>query len=68
MKGAAKMESIGQMVGVANSCPGYERKNISFNSGIGNSDTKSCTNCRNLQNGICIKDLYDKVLTSLDQT
>jgi len=62
------MGSTGQMEGVANSCPGYERKDTSFNSSIGKVDTKSCTNCKNLQNGICIKDLYDRVLTSLDQT
>lgn len=62
------MASIGQMVGVANSCPGYERKDVSFNSNIKKLDMKSCINCKNLQNNICIKDLYDRVLTSLDQT
>lgn len=57
-----------QMMHVANVCDGYEAIDEGFVSNIGSYNSKSCSNCKSLVNGECTKDLYDKVLTSLDQT
>ncbi|AUM96471.1 TPA: hypothetical protein LA742_003826 [Clostridium botulinum] len=57
-----------QMMHIANVCDGYDGIDTGFVSVIGAENSKSCMNCKNLQNGVCVKNLYDKVLTSLDQT
>lgn len=57
-----------QMMHVANSCVGYEPIIQGVESNIGTSNSRSCTNCKNLKDGLCVKDLFDPVLTSLDQT
>lgn len=57
-----------QMMHVANECIGYKPTITNVESNIGNSSSKSCTNCKNLKDGKCIKNLFDEVLTSLDQT
>lgn len=62
------MPNVEQMMHVGNSCGGYESIGGTFESNIGTSSSKSCANCKNLQDGKCVKDLFDPVLTSLDQT
>jgi hypothetical protein len=57
-----------QMMHVANSCVGYEPIHQGVESNIGTSSSKSCVNCKNLRDGLCVKDLFDSVLTSIDQT
>lgn len=57
-----------QMMHVANSCVGYEPTHSGVESNIGTDSSKSCVNCKNLKDGKCVKDLFDTVLTSLDQT
>lgn len=60
--------SFQDMMHVANSCPGYKAKGEGFISSIGEKNSKSCMNCEFLKNNKCEKNLYDSVLTSLDQT
>lgn len=62
------MANIQQMMHIANSCPGYSPITSEVTSTIGACNSKSCTNCHNLKNDKCVVNLYDKVLTSLDQT
>jgi len=57
-----------QMMHVANSCNGYSGIREGFSDSIGSDESKSCTNCRHLINDKCLKNLFDDVLTSLDQT
>lgn len=56
-----------QMMMVAVSCPGYEPIKNNVTNTIGAEDSKSCGNCRNWQDHKCIVNLFDPVLTSLDQ-
>lgn len=58
------MSKSKEMINVANSCPGYTPDDFSFQSSTGQADVKSCTNCRNLQDGKCVKNLYDRVAAS----
>jgi hypothetical protein len=60
--------NIEQMMNVANSCAGYRGIREGFENNIGSETSKSCTNCRYLRNDKCQKNLFDLVLTSLDQT
>ncbi|MFX0550204.1 hypothetical protein ACOAKC_12905 [Hathewaya histolytica] len=62
--------SLQDMMHVANSCYGYENKNKrkDFISNIGSEESISCINCEHLKHNKCQKNLYDKVLSSLDQT
>ena len=62
------MPNSEQMMHVANSCSGYESKGGNFESNIGTCSSKSCANCKNLEDQKCVKNLFDTVLTSLDQT
>lgn len=57
-----------QMMHVANSCKGYQAIHQGFESNIGTDNSKSCVNCKNLKDGLCVKNLFDTVLTSIDQT
>lgn len=57
-----------QMMHVANSCVGYEPITQDVQSNIGTASSKSCENCKNLEYGLCVKNLFDTTLTSLDQT
>jgi hypothetical protein len=57
-----------EMRHVGSACPGYEPDDFGFQSSTGEAYYKSCTNCRNLRNGKCVKNLYDSVLASLDQS
>ncbi|MHC6178336.1 hypothetical protein ACYUJ6_00435 [Clostridium sp. JNZ X4-2] len=62
------MSSSQEMKHVGGLCPGYEPDDFGFQSSTGEANYKSCTNCRNLQDGKCVKDLYDKVLAGSDQS
>ena len=62
------MANVEQMMHVAKSCNGYRGIREGFVNSIGSDESKSCTNCRYLRNDKCQKDLFDNVLTSLDQT
>lgn len=62
------MANVEQMMHVANSCPGYNPLAEDFESNIGTENSKSCNNCSNYRDGKCIENLFDRVLTSLDQT
>ncbi len=44
-----------QMMHIANVCDGYDSIDTGFVSVIGAKNSKSCTNCKNLQNGVCVK-------------
>ncbi|MBU5593465.1 hypothetical protein KQI89_17125 [Clostridium sp. MSJ-4] len=62
------MANIMQMMHVANSCPGYSSTMPNVQSNIGGENSKSCANCSHWENSRCQIDLFDDVLTSLDQT
>ncbi|MCI1945911.1 hypothetical protein [Clostridium luticellarii] len=64
------MASNEEMKHVGSSCPGYEPDDFGFKSYSSDAepDYRSCTNCRNLKDGKCVKNLYDQVLAGLDQT
>lgn len=62
------MFSNQQMEHIAVECPGYEQVKSYVVSTIGADEGKSCANCHNWQNNHCVVNLYDKVLSSLDQT
>ncbi|MFT5876041.1 MAG: hypothetical protein ACI8WT_005044 [Clostridium sp.] len=55
------------MMHIANSCNGYNSVETEFQSSIGTAFSKSCDNCKHLNNDKCDINLYDKVLTGLDQ-
>jgi hypothetical protein len=57
-----------QMEHIANSCHGYNPVSSGFQSNIGTARSKSCQNCEHFKNEKCEVNLYDKVLSSLDQT
>ncbi|WP_291634454.1 hypothetical protein [Clostridium sp.] len=61
------MPNTEQMMHVANSCNGYNSVGTQFQSSIGTDFSKSCDNCKHLKNDKCDVNLYDKVLTELDQ-
>lgn len=62
------MANMEQMMHVANSCPGYNATRAGIVSGIGKENGKSCANCDHWENNRCNINLFDEVLTSLDQT
>jgi hypothetical protein len=62
------MASKQQMAHVAVECPGYEPMREHLVSTIGAEGGVSCGNCHNWQNERCVVNLFDKVLSSLDQT
>ncbi len=62
------MANIQQMMHVANSCPGYSSTHSDIQSNIGGTHSKSCANCNHWQNDKCNINLFDQVLTGLDQT
>ena len=62
------MPNIEQMMHVANSCSGYRSVREEFVNSIGSDESKSCTNCKYFRNDKCQKNLFDDILTSLDQT
>lgn len=64
MKNTASSE---QMMMVAVKCPGYEGIKSNVTNTIGASDSKSCDNCEHWENHHCNINLFDPVLTSLDQ-
>ncbi|GAA0746374.1 hypothetical protein [Clostridium oceanicum] len=57
-----------EMMQVANECPGYQAESSAMQSNVGTHDSKSCENCKNLVAGRCVKNLYDSVASSLDQS
>lgn len=66
------MANIEQLMSVGQSCDGYdqlqENAPKAFESSIGGGNCKSCTSCTHFVNGLCDVNLFDKVLTELDQT
>lgn len=56
-----------QLMMVAVSCPGYEPLTHDVTNTIGAHNCKSCDNCHNWQDHKCVVNLFDPVLTSLDQ-
>jgi len=62
------MSSRDQLMMVAINCPGYEPTQNNFTSSIGADNCKSCDNCHNWKDHNCTINLFDKVLTSIDQT
>jgi hypothetical protein len=56
-----------QLMMVAVNCPGYEPTSNNVTNTIGASNCKSCDNCHNWQDHNCVVNLFDPVLTSLDQ-
>lgn len=62
------MANMEQMMHVAQSCPGYEPMQSYVSNTIGAEDSKSCANCHNFHDNKCVVNLFDNVLTSLDQT
>lgn len=62
------MANIEQMMSVGNSCYGYTPVGGGFSNSIGSNNSKSCSNCKHFKNDKCDVDLFDPVLTSLDQT
>lgn len=59
--------SLQDKMHVANSCTGYEPMSSGLVSSIGNKDSKSCSNCKHFKSESCEANLYDEVLSSLDQ-
>ncbi|MCM8711952.1 hypothetical protein M2651_13180 [Clostridium sp. SYSU_GA19001] len=64
MKNIASSE---QLMMVAVNCPGYVATSNNFTNTVGANNCKSCTNCSNWQNNKCTVNLFDSVLTDLDQ-
>lgn len=62
------MSSRDQLMMVAVNCPGYEPLRKDVTNTIGAENSKSCDNCHNWQEHRCVVNLFDQVLTSLDQT
>lgn len=62
------MASKDQLMMVAVNCPGYKANENNVINSIGASNCKSCNNCDNWQNHKCVVNLFDEVLTSVDQT
>lgn len=62
------MANVEQLNYVGRSCPGYEKVNGSFQSMTSSGDERSCLNCENYKNNKCVINLFDRVLTSVDQT
>lgn len=62
------MSSRDQLMMVAVNCSGYEPLESNVINTIGADNCRSCDNCHNWQNQQCVVNMFDKVLTSLDQT
>lgn len=61
------MASAEQLMSVGENCMGYSPFFEYFQSSIGAPNTKSCVNCTHFTDGKCDVNLFDKVLTDLDQ-
>jgi hypothetical protein len=61
------MISKEQLMLVATNCPGYDPINEGFSATIGGKYGESCENCYNWEDNKCQVDLFDDVLTSVDQ-
>ncbi|SKA91619.1 hypothetical protein SAMN05428976_11738 [Clostridium sp. USBA 49] len=57
-----------QMMMVAANCSGYEAISNAMTNSIGGCNSKSCSNCKHWSNQNCSINLFDSVLTSVDQT
>jgi len=58
-----QLQSVGEM------CPGYEASNSLWTDTLENAEKDvSCETCVHWENNRCKIDLFDKVLSSLDQT
>ena len=64
--------SYDQMKAVAQSCPGYNpvrnQAQVTSVLNVTSPETISCASCRHWDGKQCAIDLFDKVLTNLDQT
>lgn len=59
--------SQNQMMMVAVNCPGYKPTSKDLTNTIGVENSKSCDNCTHWEEHHCNINLFDPVLTSLDQ-
>ena len=59
-----------QLTAVGQSCRDYESQSRNFISSIASTTAEniSCKSCEHWNGAICTIDVFDKVLTSLDQT
>lgn len=60
--------SSDQLMMVAVNCPGYDPTCNNVTNTIGAENSKSCDNCHNWKDHRCSIDLFDPVITSIDQT
>lgn len=60
------MASIQQMTSVAQNCPGFEPHHNTEYALNASTALESCINCKNFQDEICVKNLFDRVLSGLD--
>ncbi|QAT38839.1 hypothetical protein [Clostridium sp. JN-9] len=61
------MASVEQLMSVGENCRGYDPASEYFQSSVGEPIPRSCSNCNHFTEGRCNIDLFDTVLTSLDQ-
>lgn len=61
------MISKEQLMIVAVNCPKYDGINPGFSATIGSKYGASCENCHHWQKDRCQVDIFDDVLTSIDQ-
>ncbi len=59
--------SENQLMMVAVNCPGYDSTESNVTNTIGAHNSKSCDNCKHWEENKCNINLFDPVLTSLDQ-
>lgn len=59
--GGNNLANISQMNAIAENCPKYERI-------VNENNTKSCKNCLHWSDNDCEINIYNEVLSSLDQT
>jgi predicted aldo/keto reductase-like oxidoreductase len=60
------MENREQMMHVANNCFDYERMGKRISSRVNALRCKSCLNCKHCEDDVCIKNLFEYTLISLD--
>lgn len=56
-----------QLMMVATNCPDYDAIDSGFSATIGGEYSVSCENCHHWQNNKCKIQVFDDVLTSIDQ-
>ncbi|MCR1898722.1 hypothetical protein NSA47_06915 [Irregularibacter muris] len=61
------MVSKEQLMIVGTNCPEYNAINPGFSATIGGKYSESCENCHYWENNRCQIDVFDDVLTSIDQ-